>query len=436
MAWTEELASGKFRGRYRNADGKIRSAGVFAQKKQAEREAARKESEQREPGAVNLDGGKIRWGAWFEQWHDSRIVSFATDTTYRSTADNHILPYWKDTRLDEVDSLGVARWVKQLQKNGASPYTIRNAFGLFKTTLKAAVDGNRLVRNPADGVRTPDVPQATERYLTHDEVDRIAFYLNGVNATILRVAVGTGLRFGEIAGLHWHRVDLERGMLHVVEKYDQKAHVIDPVPKDKEKRSVPLTDELVRLLARHREVSTPGATCGLPHQSGRCGGDLVFRGPRGAQLKSSDWGRKTGPFHVALELAGITDRVRVHDLRHTYASWLIQAGVPMPEIARVMGHSDNEVLRRYAHLSDDGYEKVRAALSNIDGRRQRPDAARSVADAVRQHAEHDDADERGADDEPRGARRAPQSPRGAERGAKRRHTGLYLVTGDDDENAG
>lgn len=422
MAWTRTKPSGKFQGLYRNADGKIRSAGTFTQQKQARREAERIEAEQRKPGALDLDGGKIRWSAWFDQWNDARTVAYATETNYRSTADNHIRPHWGQVRLDEIDQLDVNRWIKRLQRDGASPYTIRNAVTLFKTTLAAAVDDNRLVRNPARKVRVPDMPQATERYLTAAEVDEICFYLNGLNALIVRVATQTGMRFGEIAGLHWSRVDLDRGVIHVVEKYDQQADRIDPVPKDKERRVVPLTDDLVAMLGRHRDSTRPGhGTCGMTHTAGRCPGSLVFLGPRGAPIRSSQWGRVGGPWRAALEHAAIHDRVRPHDMRHTYASWMIQAGVPLTEIARVMGHSDTEITRRYAHLCDEGYDKIRNAMSGIvAARRQSDPIAQSAAAAQRQS---------------RVADRAAESPRVADRAANDGYTPLYAVPDPKDQDA-
>lgn len=365
MGFAVSRASGKWQGRYRDADGKVRSVGTFSHKKQAERAAEREEAQQRKPGAVNLDGTNTTWSQWFDQWHSSRVLSHSTDTEHRSTAKNHIKPYWGRTRLSKIDKLGLSRWVKQLDQSGASPYTIRNAIVLMKASLKAAVDDNRLASNPATGLRGPDLPRGIERYLTRDEVERIAFYMNGNDAVILWVAVLTGLRFGELAGLHWHRVDLENGYIYVMEKYDQKANVIDPLPKDKDGRWVPLDAKAWTLLGEHYQRATPGETCGLHHKAGRCRSDLVFRGSRGAVLKSNDWGR--GPFQAALQQAGITDRVRVHDLRHTYGSWLGQQGLSSDDIAEMMGHADPVTTRGYVHRGSASHDRVRNALSGTSG---------------------------------------------------------------------
>lgn len=369
MAWARQLQSGRHQGCYRDGNGDVQSAGTYSSRAEAERKAAAKEDEQRGPLALDVEGGKITWEAWFVLWHDSRVLSYATDDMYRSLATCHIAPEFGDVKLCDIEQIDVAKWVKKMlhpRKRGVKPksvWTVRNALMLMKTSLNAAVDARRLHNNPARKVPYPDMPEGLERYLTPDEVEAMAFYMDGLNSLILWTGVQTGMRFGEIAGLHWPRLDLNRGVIQVVEKYNQKSGLIDALPKDKEQRTVPIPDDLIALLRAYREHAAPAAnaTCGIEHVAGRCQGDLVFRGPRGAPLKSNEWGR--GPWKRALDLAGVEGRVRPHDMRHTYASWLIQERISIAELSELMGHSDWEVTKRYSHLSDHHHEDVRQALS-------------------------------------------------------------------------
>jgi integrase len=380
MAWTVLRESGKYQGCYRDATGDTRSAGTCTQERQALKAAIKAEDEQRAPGAVDPRDGRVEWGVWFEQWFDSHQMAYSTEQCYRSTADCHLMPKWRDVKLCDINHLEVARWVKEMQKpkkktaKAASVWTVRNSLMLFKTTLNAAVFAKRLDLSPAAHTSYPDLPTAMERYLTPDEVEALAFHMDGLNSLILWTLVQTGMRPSELAGLHWRRLDLERGSIQIVEKFDQKAGVIDPLPKDNEQRSVPLPEDLVMLLRRYREHAAPkrAETCGLPHSAGRCIGDLVFRGPRLAPFRSNEWGK--GPFKRALEHSGFEGHARPYDLRHTYASWLLQQGVHLAELARMMGHSDWEVTKKYAHLSEQGYDTVRQALT--DHRR----IARRIAD--------------------------------------------------------
>lgn len=381
MAWTVLRESGKYQGCYRDAIGDTRSAGTYTQERQALKAAIKAEDEQRTPGAVDPRDGRITWGAWFEDWHETRSLAYSTDACYRSTADCHLMPKWRDVRLCDINHLEVARWVKNLQKPkpGKKPVSVwstRNALMLFKTSLNAAVFAKRLEGvSPAAHTPYPDLPTAMERYLTPDEVEGVAFHMDGLNSLILWTLVQTGMRPSELAGLHWRRLDLERGTIQIVEKFDQKAGVIDPLPKDNEQRSVPLPEDLVMLLRRYRDHAAPERhdTCGIRHSAGRCIGDLVFRGARLAPFRSNEWGK--GPWRRALLASGFEGHARPYDLRHTYASWLLQQGVHLAELARMMGHSDWEVTKKYAHLSEQGYDTVRQAIT--DHRR----IARRIADA-------------------------------------------------------
>lgn len=378
MASTRELPSGKFQGRYRDALGRDQSAGTFTQEKQALKAAIVKEDEASKPGAIDVTGSKIPWGQWFDLWHDSRVISYATDEQYRSLAVNHLVPRWGRVRLVDITELEIQKWVKSMlqPKDKAtpakSPWTVRSALMLLKTSLNAAVP-KRLTVSPAKDVPFPDLPDGLERFLTPEEVDRIAFQLAGVNALLLWTGVQTGMRFGEMAGLHWNRLDLNRGAVQVVEAFDQKAMVINPLPKDKEHRTIPLPPDLVDLLTQHRDHTAPARkqTCGIPHKAGRCSGDIVFRGGRGAPLRSSDWGKNI--WHKAVAAAGVEGRVRPHDLRHTFASWLIQEGVQIPEVANRLGHSDWETTQKYSHLADTGFDDVLSAIERKRGSTREPE---------------------------------------------------------------
>jgi integrase len=362
MPWTRLLQSGRYQGLYRDAAGKEQSAGTFTQAAEAMRKAGALEAEQRETQPFDAGGAKIQWGAWFEMWHESRSLSYSTDTTYRSTAANHVLPEWENTKLMDIKPMNVARWTAKMTRQKKSPYVIRNALMLFKTSLNAAVDDQRLRFSPAKKIPYPDLPQGTERFLTPDEVEAIGFCMDGMNATILWTAVQTGMRFGEISGLHWSRVNFETRTIDVVEQYDQKAKVIKGYPKDKDKRTIPMPADMVGMLRRYKNVteSHRAKTCGQEHAYGRCSGDLVFRGARLAPVTSKEWGR--GVWHKCRTMAEV-DYARPHDLRHTYASWLLQQGVSIPELALMMGHSKWEVTQKYAHLSSESMDSVRDALS-------------------------------------------------------------------------
>jgi integrase len=217
--------------------------------------------------------------------------------------------------------------------------------------------------NPIKGLTWPDLPEGIERYLTPSEVEAITFHMSKpINRLIVWTTVTSGMRAGEIGGLHIPRIDLVRGGIEVIEQYDQAFNIIKPLPKDDQKRYVPIPMDVAEMLADHIKTLPKAKNCGVEHESGRCpGGVLPFRGPRNAPFRSSEWGK--GPWQAALDLAEIEGRVRFHDLRHTFASWAIQRGVPFGDLAEVMGHSSWEVTKKYAHLAENRHDTVREALT-------------------------------------------------------------------------
>jgi len=132
--------------------------------------------------------------------------------------------------------------------------------------------------------------------------------------------------------------------VEVLQELKGAKFVIKSYPKSKARRTIPLSADLVDVLARHLRDYLAGRD------------DLVFPG-----LSRFTWAR--AHLHPAMDRAGIP-RARVHDLRHSFASMLVQGGVSLYEVQRVLGHSSIETTQRYAHLAPDEYNNVLAALES------------------------------------------------------------------------
>ena len=204
-----------------------------------------------------------------------------------------------------------------------------------------------------------------ERYLTKEEFAAVADELPTTGDQLVAFVLAyTGLRWGEMSGLHSNRLDLDRGLLRVVETFDEKSGNVKAYPKGKRIRDVPIPGWLVERLA---ELPTPkrGARCGLEHVDGNgnlirnaCRAGLVLTTGSGTVMRNSNW---ADTWREAVERAGI-GHCRPHDLRHGYASWLIQSGVPLAEVGRLMGHVSTATTARYAHLAATPTDAVMAAL--------------------------------------------------------------------------
>ena len=158
-------------------------------------------------------------------------------------------------------------------------------------------------------------------------------------AAFIRLALHTGCRKGELLGLEWDRVDLDADLIRLDPEHTKAGR----------RRTVPLNrDARAALLdrAEYHAAHCPDSPWVFTHPDGR----------RILDIKRS--------FATACSKAGITD-FRVHDLRHTCAAWLVQAGVPLAEVRDLLGHQSIQMTERYAHL-DLAPENVRAAVARLE----------------------------------------------------------------------
>ena len=241
-----------------------------------------------------------------------------------------ILGWWKDKlgayTLATVTPDLIGRHRDQLQsKEGLAPGTVnRYLSALSKAFSNAVREWHWIQDNPLARVSKKTEPRGIVRYLSDDErkalldacrkSERPELYM------IVLFALTTGMRRGELLGLRWPDLDLERrvAVLHNT--------------KNGDRRSVPIVPEVAELLREHGKVR-------------RLDDDLVFA-RNGAESVWFDT-----QWYAALKAAKVKD-FRFHDLRHTAASYLAMSGASVPELAAVLGHRTLQMVKRYAHLSD------------------------------------------------------------------------------------
>lgn len=358
MGWAEKLPSGRYRGVYRDAAGTKRSAGTFTHKAKAERAAAAREEQARKSLRRDPEAYRRPWGEWCDEWWPSRGVEATTLRNDEGRRRNHLNPRWADVPIGAITRQDVKAWAAQLRRQGLGPESVKRAVHLLSASLRAAVDAEILEANPASALKLGGGPPAPERFLTREEYDTLRAQLSTTgDQFIADLLVNTGLRWSELAGLHRARVDLGRGLLRVVETYDEASGVMKAYPKGKRVRDVPLVPELVEWLG---DLTWSGKDCGVEHGAGRCPGPLLVTTEEGRPLRNSNWSYRV--WVPAVEHADV-GHVRIHDLRHTYASWLLQKGVPLAEVGKLLGHVSSQTTQRYAHLAETPVDAVLAALA-------------------------------------------------------------------------
>jgi integrase len=363
MAWPEKLPSGKWRGVYRDAKGGRRSApgGPFPHKAAAVRAAAAAEAAARRRIDGDPDGARRTWGQWVEEWWPSRGVEASTLQADEGRRRNHLEPRWGDVKLGAIRRQDVRAWAADLGRQGLAPGTVLQCVALLSGSLSAAVDAEILTANVVAGLTKslPQPPPGQERFLAREEYVAIRDQLpTRRDQLVADVLVSTGLRWGEMAGLHRWRVDHDRGRLMVVEAWAETAGTIKAYPKGRRAREVPVPGWLLDDLDELTPEAT-AKTCGLTHTGGRCRSQLLLTTESGTVLRNSNWaGAVWGP---SVKAAGV-GQVRIHDLRHTYASWLLQDGVPLAEVGQLLGHVSPVTTQRYAWLSREPSAAVLRAV--------------------------------------------------------------------------
>jgi integrase len=287
-------------------------------------------------------------------------VNEATRTRYRRYIANDIaqskigpLPL---TALTNAD---VAQWLNSLT---GSAKTAANKHGFLAGTLNAAVRARHISANPCDGNRLRRDEPAEMVFLTHDE---FAILLSSVSEPwqpLVEFLVASGARWGEATALRPGDVNLAEGTVDIRRAWRYVSSEGYQLGPPKTKRSIRTIDVAPSTLA---ELDLTGEWVFTNSGRGRRGDT----GPvRAHNFNPNVW----NPAVVRAREAGLTKKPRVHDLRHTNASWLIQAGVPLTVIQRHLGHESIQTTSdRYGHLD----RKTSRVVADVVGKALKPKKA-------------------------------------------------------------
>ncbi len=346
MSSIAKRPDGRWRARYRGPDRRERSK-HFTRKVDAERWLASVEVAKSRGEWIDPTLSRVTVGSWCRTWLDAQgQLKPTTRVRYEGIVTRHVEPTWGRVALAEVTPADVAAWLGRLTASGLAASTVRYVHRVLSLALTYAMLDGRLSRNPAEGVPLPRAKARPKRYLTHDELARLADEC-GPYGVLVNVLGYTGLRWGEAAALLVEDVDLLRRRIHVGRAMAEvRGRAVVGTPKDHEVRSVPVPAFLVEDLAAHL--------------AGRAPGSLAFPASQGGFLRNGNFRRNV--FDAAAARAGVQD-VTPHGLRHTAASLAIAAGATVVLVQRMLGHSSPSVtLDVYSHLFADDLDTVAERL--------------------------------------------------------------------------
>jgi integrase len=260
MAHIRRTDGGGWQVRYRDPAGRERARN-FRRKADAERFSVTVETDKIRGMWADPRLARITVSEWLPTWQASRVhLRPSTRALAESLLRNHVLPYFGDRRLGSVTPTDVQGFVAHLEEKGLAASTVRQCYLLVAGLFSSALDSDIIVRSPCRGVNLPSDSNTEMRFLTADEVSDLAGVIDQRYRALVLTAAYAGCRFGELAGLKVHRLDLLRRTLTIAEALSEvRGEVRLAAPKTAAaRRQVALPKFLAEELAGHLAEWPPG----------------------------------------------------------------------------------------------------------------------------------------------------------------------------------
>lgn len=357
MAWIEGHGAG-WRVRYYRPDGTIGSETGFTNPDQARDRAADIEYETRQGTFNDPRKAQTTLGEWTEIWCDAHDVAEGTWAKYNSHLRNHIRPKFADTPLEEITHIKIKQWVKGLRRH-LGDATVADIVTLLSMILGEAVEEDYIGKNPCRRLKLNLDPSTPKETASPSVVRRIADRCDPAYRTLIITAAYTGMRWGELAGLQWHNVNLGDNALITVDPDKGALHEIGgrlelgPPKTPASARPIHLPKFLVQLLTEH---------------AARQHHDHVFTGPRDGLLRRANFRDRIWRPAVAGNKkrgwAPIQAGLTFHGLRHTHKTWLNEDHADKALQHQRLGHRMPGVEGIYSHVTQPMIDHMLTALDH------------------------------------------------------------------------
>ena len=256
----------------------------------------------------------------------------------------HISPHLGHKTIEELTSSDLDTLTRRMEKAGRAPQTIKHVLTLLKRMLNFAVEKELVESIPGRlRITMPTVDNCVTENLTSEQVKRLLKVLDEAQdqlmASLVRLALFTGMRRSALLNLRWDDLDFERGYITLRGEIAKKGKT----------DTIPMNDQARMILS------------GIP----RSGSPYVFPGKDPSKPRANI----SGFLNDIREKAGLPENFRpLHGLRHSFASWLASSGeVSMYELQKLMTHSSPQMTQRYAHLHDEALRRASGVASSLFG---------------------------------------------------------------------
>ncbi|MFC2142056.1 tyrosine-type recombinase/integrase [Acidobacteriota bacterium] len=269
------------------------------------------------------------WAERYLEWSKLNKRSWKRD----AASLKQLIPFFKGKLLKEISPFMIEDY-KKMRRSKVSGSTVNRELSCLKHMLNLAIDEGLLLVNPVRKVRFFPEQNTIDRILSPEEKEKLLAHSNGLIRAAIVIGLNTGMRRGEILCLQWSQIDFERGFIKVLKTKSGKS------------RFIPINSLVFITLKKLQEQKTHDV--------------FVFWNER---TRKPIQDIKKG-YKKACQDAGI-ENLRFHDLRHNFASNLVENGVDIVTVSELLGHSDiNLTAKRYSHPSP--HHKKKAVEGLID----------------------------------------------------------------------
>jgi len=293
--------------------------------------------------------GEVAEGKWFEklpgeektfkEMMEKYMKEYSVPTKASSDRDKrsllHLLPFLGNYTVTAISSSLISRYKVMRRDEGAAPATINRELALMKHAFNLAIkEWEWTKENPVAKISMEKEDNKRDRWLTDEEEEKLLKVCPEWLKELVVFALNTGMRLGEILSLTWEGVDLFRKTVTIFKS------------KNKERRTIPVNAtvfEMLKAKTKVRSIKT----------------NLVFHSENHSRRDVSNVDKS---FKIRVDKAGI-ENFHFHDLRHTFATRLVQSRKDLYEVQMLLGHKTSAMTQRYAHHNP---ESLRGAVEILD----------------------------------------------------------------------
>lgn len=311
-----------------------------------------------------IDAKKMKFGEYLDYWIDKTFnnLEITTKDGYIQKIEKHIKPSLSNILLENLKPLQLQNFYEEKLQNGKldgkgglSARTVVSIHRIIHSALEQAVKWQLVVRNVADAVEPPKAKRYQAKFLNDKQTEQLIKSTKNTDIYIpIMLAIYTGARRGEILGLNWNNVDLEKGTIKIVDNLcaTTKGLIIKQPKTISGIRTIAISKTLIIILKKHKVAQIKNKMkLGAEYKDNNmvcCYEDGHMFNPKRFSAKFNEFLRKNK-----------LPQIRFHDLRHSHASLLVKMGVQPKEISARLGHSNIGItMDLYSHLYEEADREV------------------------------------------------------------------------------